>query len=355
MTRRKHDKTEHPQEQPDEGSDRGGLEAATPHDALFHFAFVDPRHAAAELQCVLPQALSAKIDWSSLTPEQGRFVDAKLLSRYSDLLFSARIGQRRGLIYLLFEHLSSRKRLGLLTLLEYMVRIWQAHRKRYPREKRLPVILPVVLHHSETGWTAAKRFREILDVDSEVLTLLEPFIPDFQAVFDDISRVDPRALKARAMTPEGKLVLFCFRVGRTPDELVKWLPEWGDVLMAVARSPVGGLFISAVMQYLEEVTKLGEVGLKTAMQQALGNSVAEKILFAGERLIERGRREGERAVLLRLLVKRFGALPADAETTVEAATPSDLERMLSRVLTASTLEDVLGKKKRRRGATPPRS
>lgn len=157
------------------------------------------------------------------------------------------------------------------------------------------------------------------------------------------------------MTPEGKLVLFCFRVGRTPNELVKWLPEWADVLMAVARSPVGGLFISAVMQYLEEVTKLGEVGLKTAMQQALGDSVAEKILFAGERLIERGRREGERAVLLRQLTERFGALPIEVVARIQAAAPSELETMLSRVLTASALEDVLGAKKRRRGATPPRS
>lgn len=157
------------------------------------------------------------------------------------------------------------------------------------------------------------------------------------------------------MTPEGKLVLFCFRLGRTPEELVQWLPEWADVLVAVARGPVGGLFISAVMPYLEEVTKLGEVGLKTAMHQALGGSVAEKILFAGERLIERGRREGEKAVLLRQLGQRFGALPVDAVASVHAATPSDLEEMLSRVLTAPTLDDVLGKKKRRRGATSPRS
>jgi len=121
------------------------------------------------------------------------------------------------------------------------------------------------------------------------------------------------------------------------------------------------LSISAVMRYLEEVTKLGEVGLKTAMQQTLGGSVAEEILFAGERLIERGRSEGEiagrregeiagqRAILLRQLGKRFGALPTEAVARVQAATPSELDGMSFRVLTASRLEDALGKKKRRRG------
>ena len=111
-----------------------------------------------------------------------------------------------------------------------------------------------------------------------------------------------------------------------------------------------------------EVTRLGEAGLKMAMQQALGGSVAEEILFAGERLIERGRREGEIAgrregeiaVLLRLLGQRFGALPAAVVASLQAATPSELDRMATRVLTASTLEEVVGKTKRRRGAPPRR-
>lgn len=344
-------------DQAGEGGDRPRALLSTPHDALFHFGFMDPRHASAELRCVLPPALSSAIDWPSLALEPGRFVDAKLANRYSDLLFSARLGQRQAYIYVLFEHLSSRKRLALLTLLEYMVKIWQSHAKRRPGVAKLPLILPVVLHHSGAGWTAATRFRDLLEIEPELLEHLAPLIPDFRAVVDDISGVSSGALKGRPMTPEGRLILFCLRLGRRPEELLQWLPEWADVLLAVAGSPGGGLFISAAMEYLAEVTRLGEAGVKMAMQNVWGSSVADRIFFAGERLVEQGREqgrlEGERRTLLRLLSQRFGALPNEVVARVEAADQNELDRMTSLVLTAATLEDVLNRKRRRRGAGRP--
>ncbi len=72
-----------------------------------------------------------------------------------------------------------------------MVRIWRGYVKTHPKAKRLPFILPVVLHHSEAGWTVARRFRELLDIDPEVVEELEPFILDFHVLLDDISRVEP--------------------------------------------------------------------------------------------------------------------------------------------------------------------
>jgi len=67
--------------------------------------------------------------------------------------------------------------------------------------------------------------------------------------------------------------------------------------------------------------------------------------------IERRREDeiaGQKAVLLRQLGKRFGTLPTGAVATIQTATPSELDTMISLVLTAPTLDDFLGKKKRRR-------
>lgn len=147
--------------------------------------------------------------------------------------------------------------MGLLQVLEYMVRIWRAYVRKNRKTKRLPFILPVILHHSEAGWTAAKRFRDLLDVDPEVEALLEPFLLDFCPLFDDISPAGIDALKARAMTPEGKRVLVCFRLGRTPDELLGQLPVWGDLLVAVLKGPQEGIFIPAGVPYRRHQAERG--------------------------------------------------------------------------------------------------
>lgn len=55
-----------------------------------------------------------------------------------------------------------------------------------------------------------------------------------------------------------------------------------------------------------------------------------------------GKLEGERTLLKRLLTQRFGALAPAAVAHLEAATLSELEVMSLRVLTAATVEDVLG-------------
>ncbi len=57
--------------------------------------------------------------------------------------------------------------------------------------------------------------------------------------------------------------------------------------------------------------------------------------------LDEGRKEGERALLLRLLRARFGELPADVVARVEGAEVGTIERWGERVLSAKTLAEVL--------------
>src|SRR5687768_9681764 len=93
------------------------------HDLLFRSTFSQVEHAASILRLLLPPALVARIDWESLTLCPGSFVDEVLSERQSDLLYSVRVGGRRALLYLLFEHESSSEHLMSFRLLRYEVRI----------------------------------------------------------------------------------------------------------------------------------------------------------------------------------------------------------------------------------------
>jgi len=319
----------------------------TPHDALFKFAFSQVEEAAGELRHVLPAALSSRIDFATLTAVPGSFVDEALRERHSDLLFSAELAGRPALLYLLFEHQSTVVALMPFRVLSYMVRIWDkwlSTQKDPPQS--LPLIVPIVVHHSDTGWTAAVALEDILDVESEVLAALGPHVPRLQFVLDDVSQQSDEALHSRAMTALGRAVLWCLRDGRTPGEILRKLERWAEVVREVARAPNGVAALSALFRYISEVSDIRTEELQETILAEVGEEVRDAMTTAADRLREEGRREGrlegERAMLLRMLTARFGQLPPTVTARIGIATVDEVEAWAERVLVAKTLAEVLG-------------
>jgi hypothetical protein len=251
------------------------------------------------------------------------------------------------LIYVLFEH--QRRVLWLMAfrLLRYLVRIWDDWLKKHPRARRLPAILPVVLHHSKKGWTAPLAFEDLLDLDAGTRTLLGDQLPRFRFLLDDLAEQADDAIKERVMSALGRLALWCLKNGRDhPERILNDLARWADLVQEVYRAPHGAAALQAIFRYLLETNaRLTAKRLGAAVAQTLGKDVEEQVLTAGERLRREGRREGvqqgRRAILLQQLRARFGPLPKTAVAQVETAEPKQLTRWARRVLTAPTLRDVL--------------
>jgi hypothetical protein len=55
-----------------------------------------------------------------------------------------------------------------------------------------------------------------------------------------------------------------------------------------------------------------------------------------------GRAEGAARLLVRLLTRRFGAVPDGVRTRIDAAPVEQLEAWSDRILDATTLDDVFG-------------
>ena len=270
--------------------------------------------------------------------------------RYADLLFSADIAGKKALLYVLFEHQSSVDPLMLFRLLAYMVRIWETHLRSEPEAKRLPAIIPVVLHHSHSGWTAKVAFEDLLDVDATVLAEIAPYVPHFRCVLDDLGEESEEALRARAMSALGRLALWCLKNSRSPGQIVAQLGRWGELMRQVARAPDGMAAIGTIFRYMWEADEhLGIEELRRLVAREVGKDVEEAIVTTADMLRAEGRSEGrseglsegQRAMLLKLLSKRFGALPEDAVARVNAAGPTELEAWFDRGLTAASLAAVL--------------
>ncbi|WP_437946494.1 Rpn family recombination-promoting nuclease/putative transposase [Sorangium sp. So ce296] len=325
----------------------------TPHDALFKSTFSQPAHAAGALQQALPAALAARIDFGSLELQPGSFIDEALAASHSDLLFTARLEQTSLFLYVLFEHQSTTHPLMAFRLLAYMVRIWQRHLERHPEATRLPAILPVVLHHDETCWSAAVSFQELLDVPPGTLALMAEHVPQFRFVLDDISKEEDDALRARAMTALGRLVLWCFRLARDPRDLEERVSAWREVLREVHQAPDGVAALRRVWHYIFIVVNPSEPEkLLPRLLAAAGPEFKEEMVTVADYLHEQGRLageregrlEGQRSTLLRLLGLRFGELPEPIEARIRAADAGQIEGWTDRVLTAPTLDDVLNER-----------
>jgi hypothetical protein len=240
-------------------------------------------------------------------------------------------------------------------VLRYLVRIWDDWLKKHPRARTLPAILPVVLHHSKSGWTAPVVFEDLLDLDAATRPLVAEHLPRFRFLLDDLSEQADEAIKARAMSAVGRLALWCLRNGRDhPERILRDLGRWADLLREVHRAPHGAAALQAIFRYLLLCNeRLTAKRLGAAVARTVSKEAEDEVLTAGERLIRRGHRKGlveglakgeakgQRKMLLEMLRERFGRLPKTAVARIDAAEPKQLTRWARRTLTASSLRELL--------------
>ncbi|MEZ4299512.1 MAG: Rpn family recombination-promoting nuclease/putative transposase [Polyangiaceae bacterium] len=337
-----------------------------PHDSLFRDVFSHPEHARGELQHLLPPALTARLDWSTLKPVPGTFVDEDLRASYSDLLFSIRLDGRTVLFYLLLEHQSTPDRWMLFRQLKYIVRFLDDWREDHPDATHLPVVIPLLVCHGPKGWSAPTRLEDLFDLDPATAPLVLDFIPRLRTLVDDLTLEQEDKLRARAMTALGRVALWCLKTARSRDDLVAGLAHWNDLLIAVRRAPNGLAAIHLVWKYLlnvhddpvdrilpalaaalnseqrKDMASIADQLIERGMAQGIERGMAQGIERGMAQGIERGMAQGERSMLLRLLQARFGPLSAAALARIEQATPAELEQWADRVLAAPSLADVLG-------------
>lgn len=135
-----------------------------PHDNLFRKIFPDPREADGLLRAALPAWFREGIDWGSLVPREGTFVDEALLRSESDLLFEVAYGKNREPVwlYVLLEHQSTPDRRMPLRLLKYCCRIWDAQTPDRAGKLELRPIVPVVFYQGARRWTYSRQIADLL-------------------------------------------------------------------------------------------------------------------------------------------------------------------------------------------------
>jgi hypothetical protein len=201
--------------------------------------------------------------------------------------------------------------------------------------------VPVLIHHSDTGWTAATAFEDIVEVPEPARAALSPYIPHFTMRLVDLSPGRVSGLVEEALTAFGKFVLwalsvagddarFAEEIGRMQATLQEALSaaDWYDAACALLRYLVG------------THERLGRRKVAEMLATAAGKEQG-RIMDVLDEFRRDGQLEGRALALLDLLAARFGRVPATAKALVLAADEAVLARWTLRVLTAPTLDAVL--------------
>ncbi len=113
------------------------------HDEFFRATFANPKIAQAFCQHYIEGRFPKQLDLEGLKLRKGSFVDPKLRSHYSDMLYLVPLAgtNRTVYIYILIEHKSRSEEFTIVQLLRYMLQIWcmELEKAKYKAGFRLPI------------------------------------------------------------------------------------------------------------------------------------------------------------------------------------------------------------------------
>ena len=316
------------------------------HDAYFKQVLGNQQAADTFLREHLPREVIELLTPEPPEPVRGSFVDEKLRQHHSDLLFSLQLNTGQdALVYVLVEHKSSVDPAARLQLLRYIVRVltdWhEGHDKRLP----LPAVLPLLVHQGPGKWQASCEFVDLFGVVPE---MLRPNLPSFRHALVDLGCIADDRLSAE---PRLRAHLKALKYARRPD-----LPE--KVKIILAEAPVlEVLDVALILTYIErgpivvrpEVIREalhslvpdreGEI-MGSLTQPYFAKGLAEGLAKGRANGLVEGRAEGEATALVRVLEKRFGALPTALRQQVLTADMGSIETWLDRALDVPDLNSV---------------
>ncbi|ACY13722.1 Rpn family recombination-promoting nuclease/putative transposase [Haliangium ochraceum] len=300
--------------------------------------------AADAFRAVLPPALARRLDLDQLALCPGSFVSDELRQQHTDLLFSAPLDGEPTFLYLLLEHQSTVDRMMPLRLLRYMVSIWERHLGEHTDATTLPPILPVVLHHSEKGWTAPTSLGELFALSDGAREAFGPYLPELRFVLDDLSRQADEALLTREMAAQARLALLLLKNARHAQNLLALLRPWGHVILEAVTARGGIDALATLVRYTLQHTDTDPDALKRFLIESAGDPAKEAFMTGAEKLTVQARAEARhetlRSLLTKLLHQRFGELPNEVTERLHRAHAEQLEAWGERIFASDSLDQV---------------
>ena len=314
----------------------------TDQDSSYKFLFSSPELVRDLILGFIPDEWLHSLDYNTLEKVPGSYVSEDFRQREDDIVWRVKVGGDWLYLYLLIEFQSSVDKYMALRVMVYLGLLYQDLIKRGDvlTDGRLPPVLPIVLYNGSKPWNAAT---DILDLIPRVPGLIEQFKPHLKYLL-----IDENAYTDHELDSVKNLVAAIFQIEQraTPETIGSVIGRINDWLIdQPALQRTIALWIRASLMrkakyriILPEVDDLQElrIMLSERMEQwAHGYKAEGKLQGRLE-----GKLEGEMLSLQKLLIRRFGAIPADVTAIISAGNLQDIELWFDRAIDANSLEEV---------------
>lgn len=328
------------------------------HDARYQRLFSHPGVVAQLLRHFVDGPWLSGLDLDAMERLNTKFHADAGQRRDGDMIW--RIPRQDGAdtyLLLLLEFQSTSDHFMALRVLAYAALLWQqlVREQQLVARGKLPPLLPVVLYNGDAPWRGPVTMHELVDLPAA--STLWRWQPDMRYHLIDVGAFSETELKARDGLPA-----LWFRLENAPDPAqvvdvadaaLAWLSRhpgfsaaraaFAELLGALA-APLGagGRAPEDLLEVRNMLLARAEKWTEEWRQEGRQKGLQEGLQEGRQKGLQEGRQEGEAAFLLRLLERRFGAVPDPVKERVRVADTAVLEEWGIRTLEAATLGDVFG-------------
>ena len=326
-------------------------------------------------------------------------MDESLAAYSPDILFRIQYAGSSTPIYLLCEHQSRSSSRMSHWMLRYMLLLLARDQESSPDAMQLQPAASAMEHGGEDGLRVPGGVRDSCNLPSEIAELVKPLAPALSGALNEMIGESIDALSQRgrerrsvclterkravasrprraegvggawatekqrrdapqirvfategkpigALAPQTVLSVWCLGStkrlvdARSDDEVIEILRGASEVMAQVLRTRPGREAVGLVWRYVLELTEIPLDRLRALLEVELSLSVLEEFMTTAERIRYEAWDRGQRAMLLRLVTRRFGPVPEDVERRIYLAPRTWLDTWAERMFTARVLGEV---------------
>ncbi len=324
------------------------------HNALFVSSFSKPELAISLLQTILPSRLLELLDLPKLSVESVPGIGSALDENAHDIIYAVPWldGSSSLRVYLALEHQSKSFPFMALRSLEYCLLILKhaqhENKKQSKTRKRLPLVIPLVLHIGKSRWHAPRKLSQLQEAPAEIWELYGEFLPECGYFLIDLS---PGIGGKLPDDPVARAVLSLLQAEKEGNLLEQAVP----IFRELGEHPSVQKFrdtIEKMCEFVLQKNPLRREELMDRLKGEIAKPVEEVMLSTYDQLInegfeiglekglEKGRQEGKIEMLFDALKVKFGKVPKKLADSIRKISESErLQELLMAAIRSQNLKE----------------
>ena len=317
------------------------------HDTGYKELFSYPEFVQQLLEGFAPAEIAGLMDFSTLKNHSGNYITPLFEEKFEDVVWSVEItwqGLRQQVfLYILLEFQSSVDRTMPIRLMHYVACFYDHLLKNgtITAGEGLPPIMPIVLYNGAERWTAQQDIYDMVQPTPPVF--LQAYQPHLRYYLIDEARYTKEELGQRQTPLSG-----VFGV-ENAGESWEGLQQAVDRIVAIIQAdPNKGRIDRIVtrwlkrhLQRLDAHVELAQLNSLVEEKEMLAENLENLVRREWQQGMQQGRQEGEAAIVLRLVARKFGVEVAEQyRHQIEQADADTLLEWSDRILIADTAEAI---------------